>query len=154
MLRLRAGIDAQHITFRTTPEVVTALMRKDVSYAIELAHAVRGQVQAGELKILAVMTAQRWPSLPNVPTMTESGIPDFEVLGWYGLLLPAGTAPAIVEKTHSGLAQVLGRESIRNQLENVGASANLSTPEQFKKLIESEVVRWREVAKASGLEPS
>ncbi len=154
LLRQRAGIDAQHITFRTTPEVVTALMRKDVSYAIELAHAVRGQVQAGELKIFAVMTAQRWPSLPNVPTMTESGIPDFEVLGWYGLLLPAGTPPAIVEKTHSGLAQVLGRESVRNQLENVGASANLSTPEQFKKLLESEVVRWREVTKAAGLEPS
>ena len=71
-----------------------------------------------------------------------------------GFCCPPALAPAIVEKTHSGLAQVLGRESIRNQLENVGASANLSTPEQFKKLIESEVVRWREVAKAAGLEPS
>jgi len=154
LLSQRAGIDAQHIAFRTTPEVVTALMRKDVSYAIELAHAVRGQVQAGELKILAVMTARRWPSLPNVPTMTEAGIPDFEVLGWYGLLLPAGTPPAIIEKTHSGLAQVLGRESVRNQLENIGASANLSSPEEFKKLLEHEVVRWRDVAKAAGLEPS
>jgi tripartite-type tricarboxylate transporter receptor subunit TctC len=154
LLRLRAGIDAQHITFRTTPEVVTALLRKDISYAIELAHAVRGQVQAGELKILAVMTAKRWPSLPNVPTMTEAGIPDFEVLGWYGLLFPAGVSPAVVEKTHKGLAEVLARESVRNQLEGVGASANLSTPEEFKKLLASEVAKWREVAKAAGLEPS
>ena len=59
LLRQRAGIDAQHVSFRTTPEVVTALMRGDVSYAVELAHAVRGQVQAGDLKILAVMTANR-----------------------------------------------------------------------------------------------
>jgi tripartite-type tricarboxylate transporter receptor subunit TctC len=62
LLRQRAGIDAQHVSFRTTPEVVTALIRGDVSYAVELAHAVRGQVQAGDLKILAVMTANRWPS--------------------------------------------------------------------------------------------
>ena len=71
LLRQRAGIDAQHVSFRTTPEVVTALMRGDVSYAVELAHAVRGQVQAGDLKIFAVMTANRWPSLPNVPTVIE-----------------------------------------------------------------------------------
>lgn len=154
LLRLRAGIDAQHITFRTTPEVVTALMRKDISYAIELAHAVKGQVQAGELKILAVMTAKRWPSLPNVPTMTEAGIPDLEVLGWYGLLFPAGVPPEVVQKTHKGLAEVLGRENVRNQLENIGASPNLSTPEEFRKLLQNEVVRWRDVAKAAGLEPS
>jgi tripartite-type tricarboxylate transporter receptor subunit TctC len=154
LLRLRAGIEAQHITFRTTPEVVTALMRNDISFAVELAHAVRGQVQAGELKILTVMTAKRWPSLPNVPTIAEAGMPDLEVLGWYGLLFPAAIPSAIVEKTHKGLAQVLGRESVRNQLEGVGAIANLSTPEEFKKILESEVVKWRDVAKAAGLEPS
>jgi len=154
LLRQRAGIDAQHVSFRTTPEVVTALMRGDVSYAVELAHAVRGQVQAGEIKILAVMTANRWPSLPNVPTVIESGIPDFDVLGWYGLLFPAGVSPAIVERTHYALSQVLLRENIRNQLDNIGAIPNLSTPEQFRQLLESEVVRWRAVAKAAGLEPS
>lgn len=154
LLRQRAGIDAQHVSFRTTPEVVTALMRGDVSYAVELAHAVRGQVQAGDLKILAVMTANRWPSLPNVPTVIESGIPDFEVLGWYGLLFPAGISPAIVERTHYALAQVLLREDIRGQLDNIGAIANLSTPEEFRKLLESEVARWRAAAKDAGLEPN
>ena len=154
LLRQRAGIDAQHVSFRTTPEVVTALMRGDVSYAVELAHAVRGQVQAGDLKILAVMTANRWPSLPNIPTVIESGIPDFEVLGWYGLLFPPGIAPAIVERTHDALSQVLLRENIRNQLDNIGAIPNLSTPEQFRQLLESEVARWRTVARDAGLEPN
>ena len=154
LLRQRAGIDAQHVSFRTTPEVVTALIRGDVSYAVELAHAVRGQVQAGDLKILAVMTANRWPSLPNVPTVIESGIPDFEVLGWYGLLFPVGIAPAIVERTHDALSQVLLRENIRNQLDNIGAIPNLSTPEEFRRLLESEVARWRAVARDAGLEPN
>jgi tripartite-type tricarboxylate transporter receptor subunit TctC len=154
LLRQRADIDAQHVSFRTTPEVVTALIRGDVSYAVELAHAVRGQVQAGDLKILAVMTANRWPSLPNVPTVIESGIPDFEVLGWYGLLFPAGIAPAIVERTHYALSQVLLRENIRSQLDNIGAIPNLSTPEEFRQLLESEVARWRMVARDAGLEPN
>ena len=154
LLRQRAGIDAQHVSFRTTPEVVTALIRGDVSYAVELAHAVRGQVQAGDLRILAVMTANRWPSLPNIPTVIESGIPDFEVLGWYGLLFPPGIAPAIFERTHDALSQVLLRENIRNQLDNIGAIPNLTTPDQFRQLLESEVARWRAVARDAGLEPN
>ncbi len=154
LLRQRAGIEAEHITFRTTPEVITALMRGDVSYAVELAHAVRGQVQSGDLKIIAVMTAKRWPTLPDVPTVQESGIPDFEVLGWYGLLFPAGVAPEIVAKTHDGLAKVLSRGSVHDQLEHIGALPSLSTPEEFRQLLASEVVKWRAVAKAAGLEPS
>jgi len=153
LLRQRAGISAQHVSFRTTPEVVTALLRKDVSYAIDLAHAVRGQVQSGDLRILAVATAKRWPSLPDVPTMMEAGIPDFEVLGWYGLVFPAGVPAPIVAKMRAGLAQVLSRESVRSQLEKVGALANLSTPEEFGRLIESEVANWRDVARKAGLEP-
>jgi tripartite-type tricarboxylate transporter receptor subunit TctC len=154
LLRQRAGIEAQHISFRTTPEVVTALMRGDVSFGVELAHAVRGQVQSGDLKIIAVMTAKRWPTLPDVPTVQESGIPDFEVLGWYGLLFPAGVAPEIVAKTHAGLAKVLSRGSVHDQLEHIGALPALSTPEEFRKLLASEVVKWRAVVKAAGLEPS
>jgi tripartite-type tricarboxylate transporter receptor subunit TctC len=154
LLRQRAGIEAQHISFRTTPEVVTALMRGDVSFAVELAHAVRGQVQSGDLKIIAVMTSKRWPTLPDVPTVQESGIPDFEVLGWYGLLFPAGVAPEIVAKTHSGLAKVLSRGSVHDQLEHIGALPSLSTPEEFRQLLASEVVKWRAVVKAAGLEPS
>ncbi|MFZ0838083.1 MAG: tripartite tricarboxylate transporter substrate binding protein [Xanthobacteraceae bacterium] len=154
LLRQRAGMEAQHISFRTTPEVVTALMRGDVSFAVELAHAVRGQVQSGDLKIIAVMTSKRWPTLPDVPTVQESGIPDFEVLGWYGLLFPAGVAPEIVAKTHSGLAKVLSRGSVHDQLEHIGALPGLSTPEEFRQLLASEVVKWRAVVKAAGLEPS
>ena len=114
---------------------------------------MRGQVQSGDLKILAVTTGKRWPTLPDVPTVIESGLPDFDVLGWYGLVFPAGVPPIAVEKTQRALAQVLARESVRNQLLNVGALPNLSTPQEFGTLIEQEVVRWRAVAKASGLEP-
>ena len=140
------------MAFRNTGEVVTALIRNDVSYAVEVAHAVRGQVESGDLKVLAVTTAQRWPSLPNVPTLAESGISDFEVLGWYGLVFPAGVPAIAVDKTQKALAQVLARDSVKTQLANVGALAALSTPQEFGQLIEKEIVRWRDVATNAHLE--
>jgi tripartite-type tricarboxylate transporter receptor subunit TctC len=152
LFRQRAGIKAQNVTFRTTPEVVTALLRGDIAYAVDLAHAVRGQVESGELKILGVATAKRWPTLPNVPTFIEQGLKDFEVLGWYGLVFPAGVSPEIVSKTQKALKEVLSRESVQKQLNGAGALANLSTPEEFGKLISDEVTRWRAVAKEAGLE--
>jgi tripartite-type tricarboxylate transporter receptor subunit TctC len=153
LFRQRAGLQAQAVSFRTTGEVVTALLRKDVAYAFDLAHAVRGQVAAGELKLIAVATGRRFASLANVPTMIESGMPGFEINGWYGLVYPAGVSGDIVAKTHKALTAVLSRDTVKTQLNNIGAEASLSTPEAFGKLIADEVTRWREVAKASGLEP-
>ena len=152
LFRQRAGLQAQAVSFRTTGEVVTALLRKDVAFAVDLAHAVRGQVASGELKLIAVTTGKRFPSLPNVPTMIESGMPGFEVNGWYGMVYPAGVPKEVIGKTHKALTQVLSRDNVKKQLENIGAEAALSSPEAFGKLIAEEVVRWRDVAKAAGLE--
>jgi len=153
LFRQRAGLQAQAVSFRTTGEVVTALLRKDVAFAVDLAHAVRGQVASGELKLIAVTTGKRFPSLPNVPTMIESGMPGFEVNGWYGMVYPAGVPKEVIDKTHKALTQVLSRDNVKKQLENIGAEAALSSPEAFGKLIAEEAVRWRDVAKQAGLEP-
>ncbi|MEP7032113.1 MAG: tripartite tricarboxylate transporter substrate-binding protein, partial [Pseudolabrys sp.] len=81
LLSQMTGIDVKHIPYRGTPAVVTALRAQEVDYAVELLHAVQGQVQAGELKLLAVGAPSRWPSIPNVPTVAESGVPGYAVLG-------------------------------------------------------------------------
>ncbi|HWL31496.1 MAG TPA: tripartite tricarboxylate transporter substrate binding protein [Xanthobacteraceae bacterium] len=153
LFRQRAGLQIQAVSFRTTGEVVTALLRKDVAYAFDIAHAVRGQVASGQLKLIAVSTGKRFPSIPNVPTMIESGMPGFEVNGWYGLVYPAGVPAAIIAKTHAALSEVLSRDTVKKQLANIGAEASLSTPEQFKTLIADEIARWRDVAKTAGLQP-
>jgi tripartite-type tricarboxylate transporter receptor subunit TctC len=153
LLRQRAGIEAQAVSFRTTGDLVTALLRKDIAYAVDLAHAVRGQVASGDLHILAVATPKRWPSISNVPTIAESGIPGFDVLGWYGLVYPAGVPAPVIDKTFKALNQVLSSESVRKQLENIGALAVQSSPQEFGKMIAEEVARWREVSKAAGIEP-
>ena len=153
LFRQRAGLQVQSVSFRTTGEVVTALLRKDVAYAFDLAHAVRGQVASGELRMLAVVTDARFPSLPDVPTIIESGVPGVEANGWYGMVYPAGVPQAVIDKTHQALTKVLSRDDVKKKLENIGALAALSSPAEFGKLIADEVVRWREVAKTAGIEP-
>jgi tripartite-type tricarboxylate transporter receptor subunit TctC len=153
LLRQMAGIDVKHIPYRTTPAVVAALLAKEVDYAVELVHAVRGQVEAGQLKLLAVGTPARWPTIPNVPTVEESGVAGYSVVGWYGWIYPAGTPQAIVDKTNAALRQVLARPEIKEQMEKVGAVAHVSSAAEFGKHIVDEVAKWRSVRDKAGLEP-
>jgi tripartite-type tricarboxylate transporter receptor subunit TctC len=152
LMRQMAGIDVKHIPYSSTPGVVTALLQGQVDYGVELAHAVQGQVQAGQLKLLAVGAPSRWPTIPNVPTVAESGIPGYVVTGWYGWMYPAGTSQAIVDKTNAALKEVLGQPAIREQLAKVGAVVHVSTPAEFAKFVEDEVVKWKSVREKAGIE--
>jgi tripartite-type tricarboxylate transporter receptor subunit TctC len=134
------GIDVKHIPFRGTPGVIAALLSKDVDYAVETLQAVQGQVQAGELKLLAVCAPQRWPGIPNV-------------IGWYGWLYPAGTPQPIVDKTYAALKEIVARPEIKAQMEKAGASARLAGPEEFGKHVADEVAKWQTVRDKAGLTP-
>jgi tripartite-type tricarboxylate transporter receptor subunit TctC len=151
-LRQRASINAQAVSYRTTGEVVSALLRGDAAYAVELYHPIRGQVDSGDLRVIAVATPNRWPAIPNVPTLAESGISGIGYLGWYGLVFPAGTPQPIVDKLHKALQQVLAKDAVKKRLEGIGAIPNLSSPAEFRKAIQSDIKGFQEVAKASGLE--
>jgi tripartite-type tricarboxylate transporter receptor subunit TctC len=152
-LRQRAGINAQAVSYRTSGEVVSALLRGDAAFAVELYHSIRGQVDSGDLRLIAVATPKRWPGLENVPTLAESGVSGIGYLGWYGLALPAGTPQPIVDKLHKAMQDVLANGAVRNRLEGVGAVPNLSTPAEFRNVIESDIKGFRQVAKTAGLEP-
>ncbi len=151
-LRQRASINAQAVSYRTTGEVVSALLRGDAAYAVELYHPIRGQVDSGDLRVIAVATPKRWPAIPNVPTLAESGISGIGYLGWYGLAFPAGTPQPIIDKLHKAMKEVLSKDTVKMRLEGIGAVPNLSSPAEFRKVIESDIKGFQEVAKASGLE--
>ena len=147
----RTGMKAQAVPYKTTSEVMTALIRGDSAFAMDLYHAMRGQIDAGELRVVATATPKRWGPIPNVPAIAET-IPGFGVLGWYGLAFPAGTPQPVIDKLRGALKEVLSREAVRKKLEGVGAMANLSTPEEFKKTIESDISGFRAVASKAGLQ--
>ena len=151
-LRQRTAMKAQAVSYRTTGEVVTALLRGDAAFAVELYHTLRSQVEAGELRLLAVATPKRWPGLENVPTLAESGVPGVAYLGWYGLAAPAGTPQPVIDKLHKAMATVLAKDTVKARLERVGAVVNLSTPAEFKQVIESDIKNFQDVAKSAGLQ--
>jgi tripartite-type tricarboxylate transporter receptor subunit TctC len=153
LFRQMTGIEVKHIPYRSTPMVVQALRNREIDYAVELVHAVIGQVNAGDLKLLAVGAAERCPAVPKVPTIAESGVPGYAVSGWYGFVFPAGTPQPIVEKMHKALDDVLSRAAVREQLSKVGAEVRLSTPQEFGALLSDEVAKWKKVRDAAGLQP-
>ena len=151
LLHQMTGMKVLNVPYRGTPALVTALIAKEVDYAVELLHAVKGNVESGNLKLLAVASPQRVAAAPNVPTVAEQGVPGYSAIGWYGLVFPAGTPADVVNKTGKALQDILARKDIQQQLEKVGASANPSTPGDFGKYLESEVATWKSVREKAGI---
>jgi len=152
-LRQRASINAQAVSYRTTGEVVSALLRGDAAFAVERYHPIRGQIDSGDVRVIAVATPTRWPAILNVPTLAESSVTGIGYLGWYGLVFPAGTPQPIVDKLHRAMQEVLSKDAVKNRLEGIGALANLSSPAEFRKVIQSDIKGFQDVARLAGLEP-
>ena len=152
-LRQRTGMQARAVSFRTTGEVVTALLRGDAAFGMDLYHAIRGQVEAGDLRLIAVSTAKRWPAVPSVPTLAESGVPGFGYSAWYGIAFPAGVPKPIVDKLHKALEGVVADPDVKRRLEGAGALASLSAPEELSQLIQSDIASFRATAQKAGIEP-
>jgi tripartite-type tricarboxylate transporter receptor subunit TctC len=153
LFRQLAGVDIQHIPYRGTPAAVTAVRARDVDLLFETVQAVLGQVNAGDLKLLAVTTKGRWPVLPGVASAAEQGVAGYEVMTWYGLALPAGTPAPIVEKFSRAVGEVLARDSVRKQIADAGAVATASTPQDMAAYVEAEIARWRAVRDKAGIQP-
>jgi tripartite-type tricarboxylate transporter receptor subunit TctC len=146
-----AGGDIKHIPYRGTPAAITALLSRDVQLTFELVQPVLGQIRSGDLRAVAVTSPQRYPALPDVPTVAESGVPEFQVMSWYGLAFPAGTPRPIIDKMNAGLRDVLARDDVRKQMINLGATAQTSTPEEMRRHIVNEIAKWSAVREKAGI---
>jgi tripartite-type tricarboxylate transporter receptor subunit TctC len=112
--------------------------------------SVLGYVQAGRLRPIAVTSSVRSPLLPNVPTVSESGLAGYNVTSWYGLFAPPGTPAAIINKLNTEVAAALKMPDVTERLAQMGASAAPTTPEEFGRIVRDEIARWAPIVKASG----
>ena len=151
LLKSSAGIDLVHIPYKGSPPGVTAVMAGEVSVMFANLTDIGAQIRAGRLKPLAVTTLKRAPLLPNVPTMVEAGVPDFEITSWFGLLAPAGTPAPILARLNAETVKVLAREDVRSTLGAQGLNVASSSPEQFTAHIKSEIERFTRIARAAGI---
>jgi tripartite-type tricarboxylate transporter receptor subunit TctC len=151
LMNQMAGVKITHVPYRSTPAVITALLSKDIHYAFELIQVVSGQIQAKTLKAIAVTSPARYPSLAEVPTFAESGLPGYDVTSWYGLAMAPDTPRPIVDKLNKAVAEALNRPAIRKQISDIGAQPKTSTPEELSQHIAAEVTKWQGVREKAGI---
>ena len=153
LFKQTANVDMLHVPFRTSPETTTALLAGNVDVVFETVSAVLGQVQAGQLKALAVTGKDRFPAVPNVPAAVESGVvPNYDVTTWYGLFAPKGTPKPAIAKLNTALNEMLQEPTIRDRLIKAGVLVKGSTPEEFRQFMADEFAKWTKVRVAAGLE--
>jgi tripartite-type tricarboxylate transporter receptor subunit TctC len=150
LFRIRANIDVTHIPTKGTAPALTALLGGHVDYMIADMSAVP-HYRAGKLKPLAVSTPRRSPLLPDVPTMSESGLRDAEVSNWGSILAPAKTPNAIVVRINEATRQVLGNASVRERYAVMGFETAPSTPAELEAHMRAEVAKYADVIKSAGI---
>jgi len=150
LFKLMAKVQLVNVPYKGSGPAAVDTMGGQLPLAmVDVASAIT-QVKAGRLKALAVTTAKRISAAPDVPTFAEAGLPGYEAIGWFGVVMPAGTPPDIVGRMNAELVAALKRQEIRERVIAAGAEPSPSTPEEFGALIRSEIVKWAEVVKASG----
>ena len=151
LMVLRTGAPMAHIPSRGGGPAVTDVLGGQVPLLWVSIPAAAAQVKAGKLRALAVSTTKRSPAFPEVPTMQEAGVADFEVDSWYAMLVPAKTPRAIIDRLNKALNTVLAEPAIRAQLLDQGADAVGGTPEALAKVIAAEVPKWVKLAKDANI---
>ena len=144
------GLDAVHVPYKGSAPSLTDLVGGQTQFTAETVNAALPYIRDKRLKALAVMSLKRTSVLPDVPTLNESGMKGFEVGAWQGIVMPAKTPPAIVQRWNAEVMKTLADPEVKARLAAQGAEPLGSTPEQYGAYLKSEVERWAKVVKATG----
>ena len=150
LFRFRTGIDAIHIPFRGAAQSMPALMAGDTDFAIDNIASYTPLIKTGKVKALAVTCPERWPTLPELPTMAEAGVKDFVITSWGAFVMPKGTPPAIVNKVSAAIAEIAKDPVVKEKYLQTGALLIATTPKETEAFAERERAKWKEVVRISG----
>ncbi len=145
-----AQVDVTHIPYKGSSPAMTDLIGGQVDYMFDNMPSAWPHVEAGKLRALAVTTADRSKTAPDLPTMQESGFPSFDVSSWFGVIAPKGTPDAVVNKLNAVILEALAKPDVQKRMAELGAVPAKTTPAEFGDFIKSEVESWAKVVKASG----
>jgi tripartite-type tricarboxylate transporter receptor subunit TctC len=150
LFKLMTGVNATHIPYKGTGPALTALLGQEYHFNFMGLLAGSRMAAAGKLRGLAVTTAKRSPGLPDLPTVAESGLPGFEVEGWYGVMAPAKMSSALLSRLHGELVKILNEPKMQKTIFDQGATAVGNTPEEFRRYLLADMEKWKKVVQASG----
>jgi len=148
-----AGVDVLHIPYKGVAPALVDVISGQVSMSFPSILTSLPQVQSGRLRALAVSGAQRSGAMPELPTMMEAGVKDYESATWYGIVAPVATPPEIVNKLNAEIAAILKQPDTRERIARDGADPVGNTPQQFGAFMKSEIEKWRKVIRAAGIQP-
>jgi tripartite-type tricarboxylate transporter receptor subunit TctC len=146
-----SGTNLTHVPYKGGGPAVISLVSGETSMLFATIPSAIQHIQSGRLRGLAVSRAQRNPALPDVPTVAEAGVPGYEAIEWNGVMVPAGTPPAVVRRIHQSLSKVLAAPAMKERIVGVGAEVVGSSPEEFTAFIKSEFAAWAKVIKEVGI---
>jgi tripartite-type tricarboxylate transporter receptor subunit TctC len=150
LFKSMAQVDLVHIPYKAGGTVVVDMLSERVAVYFPPIAQIMPMISSGRLRPVAVTGAQRSPLMPEVPTLSESGLPGFEVIDWYGLQAPAGTSPEIVARLNAAVNRILATPEMRERLRPRGYEIGGGAPAQFSQLIQTDIKKWAGIIKASG----
>ncbi|ANQ85548.1 hypothetical protein dqs_2518 [Azoarcus olearius] len=144
------GTELLHVPYKGSAPAITALLGGEVNAAFDTLTVLAPQVKGGKVKGLAITSAKRSPTLPDVPTAAEAGLKGFEASSWFGIVVPAATPKPVIERLHKELAQIAAKPETRTKLAEQGLDVESTTPDAFSRLIREDSVKWGKVVAESG----
>jgi len=152
LFKTAAGIDFTIIPYRGTPEIQVALLQGDVAIMVDSYSAMKGNLADSKLRALASSGARRSEATPDMATVRESGVTDYDVVSWNALFAPVGTPPEIIKTLNSALREILADADVRKRLLDLGIEAKVSTPEELSDRLKSDIDKWGKVIEKAGIE--
>jgi tripartite-type tricarboxylate transporter receptor subunit TctC len=151
MFASAAGFKATHVPYKGTGPATQALMAGEIDYIFEALGSAAGQIRGGTVRAIAVTSAKRSPSFPEIPTAIESGMPGFEITSWYGLWVPAGTPRPIVDKLRAAVVKAFEDQGLKDTWFKLGAETGGSTPEAFREIVSNDIAKWGKVVREANI---
>ncbi|MFC3124144.1 Bug family tripartite tricarboxylate transporter substrate binding protein [Pseudoroseomonas globiformis] len=150
IFRDRLKLDATHVPFRGAAQTIPAMLSGDVTFAIDNLASYVPVIQEGRMRALAVTSAERWPTLPDVPTMAEAGMEDFVITSWGAFVAPTGTPRPVIDRMNAALREVPADSAVRDRFLKAGGLPLWSTPEDVVARGKAELPMWQEAVRKSG----
>jgi tripartite-type tricarboxylate transporter receptor subunit TctC len=151
LLKSMADIKVQIVPYKRSPDIVVALLRNDVQMLVEFPPAVKGQVAAGELRILASSSPTRSKLMPDVPTAQEAGVKGYVVTSWNGVFAPKGTPPEVIDTMNKAMREVLAMPDVIAQFAKLGVDARASDPAELMMRLKDDITKWDAVIEKAGI---